>query len=53
MFSGYANEVGEAFRAWVPLNAVRLTYVIASGYVCCDAFDKSHAVYKVRHSTHF
>ncbi|KAH7729121.1 Mitochondrial 18kDa protein [Aphelenchoides avenae] len=43
---GYANEVGEAFRAWVPVSAVRLSYVVASGYVCADALDKSHKAYK-------
>ncbi|KAE9547949.1 hypothetical protein FO519_008838 [Halicephalobus sp. NKZ332] len=45
-FLGYANEVGEAFRAIVPVSLVRLSYVIASGYVCADTFDKSHKASK-------
>ena len=39
-FSGYANEVGEAFRALVHVNVVRFSYVVASTYVCADAVDK-------------
>lgn len=46
-FSGYANEIGEAFRALVPVNLVRLSYVIASGYVLADSMDKAHSAYKV------
>lgn len=30
---GYANEVGEAFRALVSVNWVRLSYGVASCYV--------------------
>ncbi|KAK3084429.1 hypothetical protein FSP39_013489, partial [Pinctada imbricata] len=37
---GYANEVGEAFRAQVHVNLVRLSYVVASGYVVADAVHK-------------
>ncbi|KAI1700671.1 mitochondrial 18 KDa protein (MTP18) domain-containing protein [Ditylenchus destructor] len=44
-YLGYTNEVGEAFRAWVPVSLVRLSYVIASGYVVADALDKSHKAY--------
>ena len=39
-FPGYANEVGEAFRALVHVNVVRFSYVVASTYVCADAVDK-------------
>jgi len=39
-YLGYANEVGEAFRALVHVNAVRFSYVVASAYVCADAADK-------------
>ncbi|KAI1695524.1 mitochondrial 18 KDa protein (MTP18) domain-containing protein [Ditylenchus destructor] len=42
----YINEVGEAFRAWVHVSMVRLSYVIASEYVVADALDKSHKAYK-------
>ncbi|KAF1592273.1 UNVERIFIED_CONTAM: Mitochondrial fission process protein 1, partial [Eudyptes robustus] len=45
-FLGYANEIGEAFRAWIPVAAVKATYVVASSYVIADAFDKTHKVYK-------
>uniref|UniRef100_A0A7E4UMY5 Mitochondrial fission process protein 1 n=1 Tax=Panagrellus redivivus TaxID=6233 RepID=A0A7E4UMY5_PANRE len=43
-FLGYANEVGEAFRAIVPVSAVKLSYVVAVGYVLADTLDKSHKV---------
>lgn len=38
--SGYTNEVGEAFRAQVPVRLVHLSYVAASGYVVADAVHK-------------
>lgn len=38
---GYANEVGEAFRALVHVNWVRLSYGVASAYVLADTNDKS------------
>lgn len=38
---GYANEVGESFRALVPVSLVRLSYAIATGYVIADTADKS------------
>ncbi|KAM9793793.1 mitochondrial fission process protein 1 [Syngnathus typhle] len=39
-FLGYANEVGEAFRALVPVSLVRASYVVATAYVSADAVDK-------------
>ncbi|KAL5016658.1 hypothetical protein ScPMuIL_006247 [Solemya velum] len=39
-YLGYANEVGESFRALVPVTFVRLSYVVASGYVVGDAVYK-------------
>uniref|UniRef100_A0A8K9WYQ0 Mitochondrial fission process protein 1 n=1 Tax=Oncorhynchus mykiss TaxID=8022 RepID=A0A8K9WYQ0_ONCMY len=39
-FLGYANEVGEAFRALVPVSAVWATYAVATVYVSADAVDK-------------
>ena len=45
---GYANEVGEAFRALVPVTAVRISYVIACGYVSADAASKGKQAAKVR-----
>ncbi|EJW82784.1 hypothetical protein WUBG_06307 [Wuchereria bancrofti] len=48
-FLGYANEVGEAFRAWVPANAVRISYVIAMGYVFSDTADKSRKTYQLNY----
>lgn len=43
---GYANEIGESFRALVPLTIVRFSYVVASGYVFADTIDKSWKMYK-------
>lgn len=43
--SGYANEVGEAFRPLVPTKAVWFTYGVACAYVGCDAADKSFNVF--------
>ncbi|XP_030625491.1 mitochondrial fission process protein 1 [Chanos chanos] len=39
-FLGYANEVGEAFRALVPVSMVWASYVVATAYVSADAMDK-------------
>ncbi|XP_053213485.1 mitochondrial fission process protein 1-like [Panonychus citri] len=39
---GYANEVGESFRALVHVNWVKLSYVVASGYVLADTADKCY-----------
>ncbi|XP_066944251.1 mitochondrial fission process protein 1 isoform X1 [Macrobrachium rosenbergii] len=43
---GYANEVGEAFRALTPLWFVRSTYGVASAYVIADTYDKSSKMSK-------
>lgn len=45
--TGYANEVGEAFRALVNVNWVRLSYAVASGYVILDATSKGVEAYQV------
>ncbi|WKY15993.1 hypothetical protein Q1695_001011 [Nippostrongylus brasiliensis] len=45
--SGYANEIGEAFRSLIPVSAVRASYVVALGYACADALDKSNKAYKI------
>ncbi|KAI3362313.1 hypothetical protein L3Q82_012626 [Scortum barcoo] len=37
---GYANEVGEAFRALVPVSLVWGSYAVATAYVTADAVDK-------------
>lgn len=37
---GYANEIGEAFRALVPVSLVWGTYAVATAYVTADAVDK-------------
>lgn len=39
-YLGYANEVGESFRALVHVNWVRFSYVVSSSYVCADAASK-------------
>ncbi|XP_074640733.1 mitochondrial fission process protein 1-like [Tubulanus polymorphus] len=41
-YLGYANEVGEAFRALIPLAAVRASYAVASGYVVADSAHKGY-----------
>jgi fission process protein 1 len=38
---GYANEVGEAFRALVSVNTVRLSYGVAAVYCVADTIDKT------------
>ena len=47
IIAGYANEVGESFRSMIPVSAVRFSYVIASGYVCADAFSKGRQASQV------
>jgi len=47
MIVGYANEVGESFRALIHVNWVRFSYVVASSYVCADAASKGSDVAKV------
>ena len=44
---GYANEVGESFRALVHVNLVRFSYVVSSTYVCADAASKGSDVAQV------
>ncbi|KAM3955756.1 mitochondrial fission process protein 1 [Aphomia sociella] len=40
-YLGYANEVGEAFRAVIPVKVVRASYGVAFAYVLADTADKS------------
>lgn len=35
-YLGYANELGEAFAAWLFAGGVPLSYAVAIGYVCFD-----------------
>ncbi|XP_025932398.1 mitochondrial fission process protein 1 [Apteryx rowi] len=39
-YLGYANEVGESFRAIVPVSVVWASYGVATVYVTADAIDK-------------
>ncbi|NXK41890.1 MTFP1 protein, partial [Piprites chloris] len=39
-YLGYANEVGESFRALVPVPLVWASYGVATAYVTADAIDK-------------
>ncbi|XP_071428218.1 mitochondrial fission process protein 1 isoform X1 [Pithys albifrons albifrons] len=39
-YLGYANEVGESFRALVPVPVVWASYGVATAYVTADAIDK-------------
>uniref|UniRef100_A0AC35TWR0 Mitochondrial fission process protein 1 n=1 Tax=Rhabditophanes sp. KR3021 TaxID=114890 RepID=A0AC35TWR0_9BILA len=50
-FLGYANEVGEAFRALVHVNFVRASYVVAFAYVAADTFDKGQKTSKKTYAT--
>lgn len=45
-FLGYANEVGEAFGAWLPFYGVPLSYAIAVAYVFTDTGDKGVKAWK-------
>ncbi|XP_014770858.1 mitochondrial fission process protein 1 [Octopus bimaculoides] len=45
-YLGYANEVGEAFRALVHVNVVRFSYVVACSYVIADANHKGQIAAK-------
>jgi len=40
-YLGYANEVGEAFRALVDVKLVYASYGVASAYVLADTYDKA------------
>ncbi|XP_023242385.1 mitochondrial fission process protein 1-like [Centruroides sculpturatus] len=44
---GYANEVGESFRALIHVRLVHASYVVASGYVLMDTLDKVKKVKKI------
>ena len=46
--TGYANEVGEAFRALVPVSFVWGSYAVATAYVTADAVDKGKKAAVVR-----
>ncbi|XP_041972449.1 mitochondrial fission process protein 1 [Aricia agestis] len=45
-YLGYANEVGESFRAVVPVGVVRASYAVAFAYVLADTADKSWKMYQ-------
>ncbi|KAL6770791.1 hypothetical protein ACKKBF_B32685 [Auxenochlorella protothecoides x Auxenochlorella symbiontica] len=45
-YLGYANEVGEAFGAWLFSGGVPLSYAIAISYVLFDTVDKWQATYR-------
>lgn len=45
-YCGYANELGEAFAAWLPPGGVPLSYAVAIGYVLADTLDKTKLAYR-------
>lgn len=50
--TGYANEVGEAFRSMIPKSLVLSSYAVASLYAVSDASDKAYKSFKVwQHSS--
>jgi len=40
-YLGYANELGEAFAAWLPAFGVPASYATAIAYVLVDTYDKT------------
>lgn len=40
-YLGYANELGEAFAAWLPAFGVPSSYAVAIMYVMVDTYDKT------------
>lgn len=45
-YLGYANELGEAFRAFIPRSVVVGSYVVATVYALGDAADKGLHAYQ-------
>ena len=45
-YCGYANEVGEAFGAWLPVYGVPASYAVAIAYVLVDTYDKAAAAHR-------
>ncbi|XP_063310838.1 mitochondrial fission process protein 1 [Pelobates fuscus] len=45
-YLGYANEVGESFRALIPKSLVWASYGVATAYVTADAADKGQKASK-------
>ena len=45
-YLGYTNEIGEAFRAFLPKSVVLATYAVATVYALGDAVDKGIGAYK-------
>ena len=39
-YLGYANEIGEAFKRFLPPSLYKFSYVVAAGYVLADSVDK-------------
>lgn len=42
-YLGYANELGESFKALIPRSAYFGSYAVAIGYVLADTNDKSNS----------
>ena len=45
-YLGYANEIGESFKSFLPRWAYLATYGVAVGYVSGDTLDKSEYLSK-------
>lgn len=45
-YLGYANELGEAFKRFLPNRLYKLSYVVAAGYVVADSVDKGWRAYQ-------
>uniref|UniRef100_A0A7S3D2N3 Mitochondrial fission process protein 1 n=1 Tax=Palpitomonas bilix TaxID=652834 RepID=A0A7S3D2N3_9EUKA len=48
-FLGYANELGESFRAFIAKKLVVASYVVSFGYVFADTAHKGHVEYLKAH----
>jgi hypothetical protein len=46
--AGYANELGESFKAFLPRSAYIGSYIVSSTYVMADAYDKGQKEHQVR-----
>jgi mitochondrial fission process protein 1 len=51
-YCGYANEMGEAFAAWLPPLGVPASYAIAILYVLVDTYDKASAAHRQAQGLH-
>ena len=49
LYTGYANEVGEAFRHIAPLRLVHLSYAVSTSYVVAHAATQGYKTHSLQH----